>query len=643
MRLGSIFLLLGLGACSWVGQSDFDKRLLEIDDDADGSPAAEDCNDADASISPAAPEIWYDGIDQRCDGLDDYDKDADGYVSAEHVGKTTEGVEGTGALPGGDCDDTNARVSPQQPDTWYDGVDQDCDGADDYDQDGDGYIEDEYVGLTTEYVATSGTLPGNDCDDLLAGVNPAATDTWYDGTDTDCDGADDWDQDRDGYVNEALYADYTVTVYAPGTGRLPNGDCDDTRDFVFPGARDDWYDDLDADCAGNDDFDQDGDSFSDPRGDGADCDDLSAEVYPGARETLGDADDSDCDGGRDTFALETIPDFTWDRPHAPVFDESSDRVYLSIVASEIYTGATRYYDSAIALLWLNGDPGDGRDGVAAWSARTSDPTDYEVGAGLGFVATDDYLFGVVGWDYGDSRALQLNRYDVGTGGRTAALAAGTVGVSAYDDISVALDDDGALHVIGCDDSSAVLHYVRIPPTFSGGFAADVELADVSAADCALDVRGAVGSVFSSERGGIWEYSFDGTASDPTFTAAEYTASHAPLDIDIPADWSERVLVLADATSDSVVLLDADGATVIADGEVPLEVDVFEDSDGTLYVAYVTPGGDAHLAWGTPGTGYTEIELTAGFAVSDVSVWASGGYLMYGVTGASDVAVGIVRI
>ena len=38
----------------------------------------------------------------------------------------------------GDCDDSDPDVNPEAEETWYDGVDSDCDGADDYDADGDG-------------------------------------------------------------------------------------------------------------------------------------------------------------------------------------------------------------------------------------------------------------------------------------------------------------------------------------------------------------------------------------------------------------------------------------------------------------------------------------------------------------------------
>ena len=43
---------------------------------------------------------------------------------------------------GKDCDDANSEVYPGAEEIWYDGIDQDCDGNDD-DQDGDGYALDD--------------------------------------------------------------------------------------------------------------------------------------------------------------------------------------------------------------------------------------------------------------------------------------------------------------------------------------------------------------------------------------------------------------------------------------------------------------------------------------------------------------------
>jgi len=94
------------------------------DADGDGFDSESDCDDADPSVNPDATETWYDGVDSDCDGGSDFDADADGHDSDAHGGD--------------DCDDTDPAVSPSATEVWYDGVDGDCDGASDFDADGDG-------------------------------------------------------------------------------------------------------------------------------------------------------------------------------------------------------------------------------------------------------------------------------------------------------------------------------------------------------------------------------------------------------------------------------------------------------------------------------------------------------------------------
>ncbi|MCB9674795.1 MAG: hypothetical protein H6737_06735 [Alphaproteobacteria bacterium] len=265
-------------------------------------PALADCDDTTPSVHPGATDAWYDGVDANCDGRNDYDRDRDGTVESIY--------SALAGLPGGDCDDGDAARSPLNDEVWYDGIDGDCAGDHDFDRDGDGFVAKAFNAFA------AGLAPG-DCDDQAPTVFPGATDFWYDGVDSDCDGANDYDQDGDGAV-WSLY---------PGTagGTAPTeGDCDDLIVAIGPLAPEIWNDGIDSDCDGANDYDQDGDGYvglgfetqvtPDAPGTG-DCNDLDASVSPGAPEILYDLVDQDCDGAHlfdvdgDGFVAAAFPDF----------------------------------------------------------------------------------------------------------------------------------------------------------------------------------------------------------------------------------------------------------------------------------------------------------------------------------------------
>jgi hypothetical protein len=238
---------------------------------------ATDCDDHDDDINPGATELCN-GVDDDCDGTTDEDDasgaptwyaDADGDSYGNPGSSDVACAQPTGYVADNtDCDDGNASTYPGATDAWYDGVDSDCAGDDDYDQDVDGHRHASYG--------------GSDCDDTNASIYPGAADTWYDGVDSDCAGNSDYDRDGDGYDSD-------------GFG---GSDCDDLTASTHPGAADAWYDGVDSDCAGDSDYDADLDGHDHDAYGGDDCDDSDAYVSP-SEDEICDGIDNDCDGSVD--------------------------------------------------------------------------------------------------------------------------------------------------------------------------------------------------------------------------------------------------------------------------------------------------------------------------------------------------------
>ena len=263
-----------------------------------------------ADIGVDKEDLPYDGIDANCDGKDDFDQDGDGFVPPQFEGVVTLGITTSGSLPATDCWDSldvitvqegvedytisGLDVFPGATEQYYDGIDQDCGGDNDFDQDGDGFIPDLFVGVDTQIegeisiddtviAAVDAPLPGGDCWDALeeiagpagaeasslvgADIFPNATDTWYDGVDQDCLGNDDFDQDGDGYVSE-LYTEIGTVVAGSSLDEL-----DQATVIGGTGEAQSSYD----------------------------CNDIEADISPSGVEITADGIDQNCDLLDDCF------------------------------------------------------------------------------------------------------------------------------------------------------------------------------------------------------------------------------------------------------------------------------------------------------------------------------------------------------
>lgn len=638
-----------LAGCTWIDDAQREARSGQVDDDGDGVIAAEDCDDADPAISTAEPEIWYDGVDSDCKANDDYDQDGDGYVPDEFVGLTTLKVKGSGTLRGGDCDDEEPEVNPAVKNVAYDGVDSSCSGLDDYDQDGDGYVPDEYKDLITKYVGTSGLLPPGDCDDGNSGVNPAVIDSPYDGVDADCGGNNDYDADGDSYVPDEWEA---------VAGGVPGGDCNDDDAGVNPAAAEVYYNGFDDACDGYDDYDQDGDGFvrNGDQGketdgvpgtgglDAGDCDDTNPDARPYANEIYGDAADSDCDGGRDSLQLNTVEGFTFTEAHTPVFVENDGKLYLSVAASDILTPTSRWYASGFAMVWETGlianDPS--LVGEFAW-ARSANPTSYEVGTAHAFRAVDGVLYGVIGRAGTYFRALAFESYDPADGASGQATAQSNyVADDPFDDADVYVDTSGRVHGLGCDGgTNGVLTYARVNDLWSST-SADVQVNEsegaASAVACGFMFNDGL-SVVSARSNDLYHYTFDSESVSPTFTGTSSGMGWVAADVDLSVDGNSPHEVYALATQ---VYVSGDGISSLVGqmGDVPMSADAVLLPDGNYLIGWVNDDGTARLAIGNDDNGFAYVSVSFDDVATGIAVWADETNGMVALVSESRVAVGV---
>lgn len=168
---------------------DYDGDGYGSDSPPTGYDAGTDCDDNDSASNPGADEVC-DGVDNDCDLLVDdddtdtvdasyswIDSDADGYgdMTGTPVLSCSGAVAGSGYADNpSDCDDSDGSINPDASETAYDGIDDDCDGADLDDVDRDGFA------------ATS--VGGDDCDDTDNMIFPYQWEDTSDGVDNDCDG-----------------------------------------------------------------------------------------------------------------------------------------------------------------------------------------------------------------------------------------------------------------------------------------------------------------------------------------------------------------------------------------------------------------------------------------------------------------------
>jgi len=391
----------------WAGISRQDYEALGGLPWPAGMPDEEDCDDLDPDINPGATEIYYDGIDQNCDGLCDFDADQDGFADRR------QGQDNDCGIPATDCLDTDPDIYPGAPgEVYYDGEDTNCDGTNDFDPDGDGFAwngyqaenerflerygyEDTIVAYTECYDIDDSPLPETNPIDP-ASVSPSQPEVWYNGVDDDCSDVagpiqSDFDRDGDGFmptVHRAAFLNYVQRYvdYTRHDGTRPLRDAFVAAFGPDRAAWEAYFDSHDNDCDDND-----------------------PTVFPGALERLGDSVDQDCDGHPDTtplvFSRATFRDLG--QPRVVATDDAF--VLLAAVTDRYDDGATAPGAQVAAVSFP-------RNATGA-TAPTFDNTPYPTGSNpltpsLGAVGAGDRYYTGLWWNTTSSSGTTRSRLAV---------------------------------------------------------------------------------------------------------------------------------------------------------------------------------------------------------------------------------------
>jgi hypothetical protein len=634
------------------------------DSDGDGHASldagGDDCDDANPLAYPGAPEVWYDGVDQACDGGTDYDQDGDGADAAPE---------------GADCDDLDAALHPGAPESW-DLLDQDCDGVADEDfviagavvvsevmhhpltssdadgewfeltntataafdlkgwtisaDDGDAIvIEDSLViaaggrvvlgpngntglngGVTVDYVYDRASLSLSADDTLFLGL-PVGTvfDMEWTGWEAVDGRSLSLDPDHTA-LTEARQAGYWCTARTALSG----------GDYGTPGAEND-------DCTS---LDEDGDGYSVDEGD---CNDDNATISP-ARADVWDGIDNDCSGAADDGDAGDASVATFDGPanngflgvHAGlgVGDVTGDGVPDLMIGGALqgsYRGAMYVIDGTDA----SGDAGD-VDGEAIATIS----------------GTSAYYFGATSPRAGDVTGDGIVDLVIAAGSTASGF--GGPAISVYEGgagLSGTLDsDDGDLEVSGGTASSSygdnrVISYLDLngdgladivygQPLGASGrgrvsiFDADSldEEPSLEEADVALDGRSSSDALGS----GLGGADVDGDGYDDLFVGAPGQDDYA----DNGGCWYQISGGSTWTTEDDVE--DAEDRTVsgaVDDGGVGFGAPAFADFNEDGFVDLAFGGFDVETVWVFYGFGDMTSNLDT--SDSDLDIESSGAF------------------
>ena len=306
---------------------------------------------------------------------------------------------------------------------------------------------------------------------------------------------------------------------------------------------------------------------------------------------------------------------------------NDDSIFVSSRANDAFTtnpinGTTiNYYSASYVAAFDLGDVSTDPTEFFRWRGKTDSPDSNPYSDVQSVVANNQFFIGAIGQEKLNSAGQGLYRYlRISVKQLTQTfyfhLSSRTTNAApALEDVSVLIDSNNFIHAVGCESTSGILQYARLPlsalsPGTSVSMDAEAEISDMYFSKCKIteDANGD-GILWAEDGGTITPHTFDMSATEENLAFTPQT----PLPYTYPqlSEWT-----LSDTTPDAVsVFTEPTGVYAIIDG-AEYQISTTPDplhaygiiSQGELIVTIVDTQGTGSILIGDPST-FTSVTPT----------------------------------
>jgi hypothetical protein len=239
--------------------------------------------------------------------------------------------------------------------------------------------------------------------------------------------------------------------------------------------------------------------------------------------------------------------------------------------------------------------------------------DYWNPVGFDFWCDDDYWVWGMSVHNGANRWVQGMTLDLSTAALSGVALGRATSTAWIEDVEIAEDTDGTLHVVGCETSLGYVSWLHgTPAELYAGTASAWDTSQGNSDACATYIPNGE-LVVGYRTGSALRWFAYNDASGLTYTAV--SLGYDAYDIETAYDGSQDTFAMAMGSA-GVYFGDTYAAWTLTGFASATQVDFAYDSAGTVYILAEDNGTDAWLLWGTTSVGFQSTQIAHGLASLD---------------------------